>query len=222
LRNDFEARPVPPPVHGSVILLGPPGAGKGTQATRLSEVSGRIILSTGDLLRASVAADTELGRAAKGYMDAGELVPDGLILGLIEAHLSTLDTDQGILFDGFPRTIPQAEALTALCHIEMVLCIEVIDDAIVERIVGRRMDPQTGEIYHVIHKPPPVSIVGRLIQRRDDTEETVRTRLSTYHEQTAPLVDHFSSLGLLRCVDGGQNIDQVHVDLLAAMKEESR
>ena len=210
-----------PPVHGSVILLGPPGAGKGTQATRLSEVSGRVILSTGDLLRAAVAADTELGRAAKGFMDAGELVPDDLILGLIEAHLKTLDADQGILFDGFPRTIPQAEALTALCRIEMVLCIEVVDDAIVERIVGRRMDPQTGEIYHVIHKPPPASLVDRLIQRRDDTEETVRTRLSTYHQQTAPLVDYFSTLGLLRCVDGGQNIEQVHADLLAAMMDES-
>ena len=208
-------------MHGSVILLGPPGAGKGTQATRLSEVSGRVILSTGDLLRAAVANDTELGRAAKGFMDAGELVPDNLILGLIGAHLATLDPNQGILFDGFPRTIPQAEALTTLCQIEMVLCIEVIDDAIVERIVGRRMDPQTGEIYHLVHKPAPPSVTDRLIQRRDDTEETVRTRLSTYHEQTAPLVDYFSSLGLLRCVDGGQDIDQVHADLITAMTDES-
>ena len=155
-----------------LIFLGAPGAGKGTQAKMLAESQAIPHISTGDILRAAVANKTPLGVQAKEYMDAGLLVPDKVIIGLILERLQHDDAKQGVLFDGFPRTIPQAESLEKIAVVTSVISIEVPDDAIVERIVGRRMDPETGDIYHISFKPAPSEIQDRLIQRPDDTEET--------------------------------------------------
>ena len=194
---------------GSIVLFGPPGAGKGTQAGRISELTGKPQVSTGDMLRSAVANGTELGYEAKTFMEAGLLVPDSIIIGLISERLRDEDAAKGVLFDGFPRTIPQAEALAEIVSVEAVISIEVPDESIVERIVGRRMDPETGEIYHIEFKPPPKEILARVVQRKDDTEETVRSRLSAYHEQTAPLARWYSDKGLLILIDGNRSIDDV-------------
>ena len=197
------------PMTESIVLFGPPGAGKGTQAGRIVELTGKPQISTGDMLRAAVKAGSPMGLAAKEYMDAGLLVSDEVIIGLIEERLQNDDARQGVLFDGFPRTIPQAESLEEIATVSSVISIEVPDDAIVDRIVGRRMDPETGEIYHVSFKPAPTEIQDRLVQRPDDTEETVRARLGAYHTQTAPLADWYSERGLLIRIDGDASIEQV-------------
>lgn len=194
---------------GSIVLFGPPGAGKGTQAGKIVELTGKPQVSTGDMLRAAVKAGSPMGTAAKEYMDAGLLVPDKVIIGLIKERLQHDDAKQGVLFDGFPRTIPQAESLEKIAEVTSVISIEVPDDAIVDRIVGRRMDPETGDIYHVSFKPAPSEIQDRLIQRPDDTEETVRARLEAYHSQTAPLAAWYSDKGLLVSVDGNNSIEKV-------------
>ena len=193
----------------SIVLFGPPGAGKGTQAAAIMEKTGLPQVSTGDMLRAALANGTELGLEAKGYMESGKLVPDELILLLIEERLKEKDAIQGVLFDGFPRTIAQAESLAKITDVSMVISIEVPDEHIVERIVGRRMDPETGEIYHIEFKPPPFEIEHRLIQRKDDTEETVRSRLDAYHLQTAPLADYYRNLGVLENINGDREISEV-------------
>ena len=198
----------------SIVLFGPPGAGKGTQATAIMEKTGLPQVSTGDMLRSALSKGTNLGLEAKGYMEAGDLVPDGLILSLIEERLKEEDAKNGVLFDGFPRTILQAESLAKITKVSMVISIEVPDDNIVERIVGRRMDSETGEIYHIKFKPAPSSISDRLIQRKDDTEETVRSRLNAYHSQTAPLADYYSNLGVLEKVNGNGNIIDVTNSIL--------
>ncbi|MBK00539.1 MAG: adenylate kinase [Euryarchaeota archaeon] len=193
----------------SIVLFGPPGAGKGTQATAIMAKTGLPQVSTGDMLRAALSKGTELGLEAKEYMEAGKLVPDELILLLIEERLKENDAKKGVLFDGFPRTIPQAESLAKITQVSMVISIEVPDENIVERIVGRRMDPETGEIFHVKFKPAPKEIQNRLIQRKDDTEETVRSRLNAYHTQTAPLADFYEGVGILRRIEGNQDIVDV-------------
>jgi adenylate kinase len=198
----------------SIVLFGPPGAGKGTQATAIMEKTGLPQVSTGDMLRSALSKGTNLGLEAKGYMEAGDLVPDGLILSLIEERLKEEDAKNGVLFDGFPRTILQAESLAKITKVSMVISIEVPDDNIVERIVGRRMDSETGEIYHIKFKPAPSDISDRLIQRKDDTEETVRSRLNAYHSQTAPLADYYSNLGVLEKVNGDRNIIDVTNSIL--------
>lgn len=201
----------------SIVLFGPPGAGKGTQADAIVEATGKPQVSTGDMLRAALAAGTELGLQAKKFMEAGELVPDDVIIGLIEERMQQDDAGNGVLFDGFPRTIPQAEALAEIAEVSLVISIEVPDDAIVGRIVGRRMDPETGDIYHITFKPAPSEIVDRLIQRKDDNEEAVRTRLSAYHNQTSPLAKWYDEKGLLATVNGNQAMDDVGAEIAAVL-----
>ena len=203
---------------GSIVLFGPPGAGKGTQAAIIVEMTGKPQVSTGDMLRSAVSQGSELGLEAKEYMEAGQLVPDQVIIGLIEDRLSESDASNGVLFDGFPRTIPQAEALSEITEVSAVISIEVPDEDIINRIVGRRMDPETGEIYHVSFKPPPPEMASRLIQRKDDNEDTVRMRLAAYHEQTKPLGDWYGDMGILATVDGTGTIREVSQSVAKAVR----
>ncbi len=183
-----------------VILLGPPGAGKGTQGEQLTEKFQIPQIATGDMLRAAVKAQTELGKAAKACMDAGQLVPDDLIIGLVKERLEQSDAANGCLFDGFPRTIAQADALAAAgVKIDFVIEIAVEDETLVKRISGRRIHEASGRVYHIENKPPQVEgkddVTGEaLIQRKDDVEDTVRSRLKTYHEQTEPLVAYYQKV----------------------------
>src|SRR5690554_3149711 len=182
-----------------LILLGPPGAGKGTQAAYIIEEFGIPQISTGDMLRAAVKAQTPLGIEAKKIMDAGQLVSDELIIGLVSDRLTQDDCGNGYLFDGFPRTIPQADALKdADVALDYVIEIDVPAEQIIERISGRRVHPESGRSYHVTFNPPKVEgkddITGEdLIQRDDDQEDTVRNRLDVYQNQTRPLVDYYSN-----------------------------
>ena len=203
---------------GSIVLFGPPGAGKGTQAEIIVEMTGKPQVSTGDMLRSAVSQGTELGLEAKTYMDSGQLVPDQVIIGLIEGRLNEPDASNGVLFDGFPRTIPQAEALAGITEVSAVISIEVPDEDIVNRIVGRRMDPETGEIFHVSFKPPPAEIESRLVQREDDNEHTVRSRLAAYHEQTKPLGEWYGNMGILAIVDGTGSIQEVGKSIINAVR----
>lgn len=191
------------------MLFGPPGAGKGTQAEIIVEMTGKPQISTGDMLRSAVSQGSELGLEAKEYMESGQLVPDQVIIGLIQDRLEDPDASNGVLFDGFPRTIHQAEALSEIAEVSAVIAIEVPDEEIVNRIVGRRMDPETGEIYHVSFKPPPPELISRLVQRKDDNEDTVRMRLAAYHDQTKPLGDWYSNMGILSTIDGTGSIEEV-------------
>jgi adenylate kinase len=204
-------------VKGSIVLFGPPGAGKGTQAARIVDLTSKPQISTGDMLRAALSEGSELGKEAKSYMEAGELVPDDIIIGLISQRLKVDDAKNGVLFDGFPRTIAQAEELAKIAKVDSVISIEVPDDSIVQRIVGRRMDPETGEIYHVDFKPAPESIIDRLVQRKDDNEFTVRNRLKAYHEQTSPLAIWYENQGLLIKVDGEQSIKDVGDQIISKL-----
>ena len=202
---------------GSIVLFGPPGAGKGTQANRIVNLTSKPQVSTGDMLREAVSSGSEMGLAAKVFMEAGELVPDDVIIGLINERLSQDDASGGVLFDGYPRTITQAEELAKIAQVSAVISIEVPDDSIVERIVGRRMDPETGAIYHTKFNPAPESISQRLIQRKDDNESTVRTRLSAYHEQTSPLAGWYESQGLLIRINGNQSIEDVGNEIISRL-----
>lgn len=182
-----------------LILLGAPGAGKGTQAQFICEKYNIPQISTGDMLRAAVKAGTELGLKAKAVMDSGGLVSDDLIIGLVKERISEADCAQGFLFDGFPRTIPQADAMKeAGVKLDFVVEIAVEDESIVERMAGRRVHPGSGRTYHLVYNPPKEEgkddVTGEpLIQREDDNESTVRHRLTVYHEQTAPLVDYYQA-----------------------------
>lgn len=181
-----------------IILLGPPGAGKGTQAQFICEKFDIPQISTGDMLRAAIKAGTELGLAAKKIMDEGGLVSDDIIIGMVKERLEQPDCAKGCLFDGFPRTIPQAEALRdGGIGIDKVVEIFVEDEEIVKRMSGRRVHPESGRTYHLVYNPPKEAgkddVTGdELVQRADDAEETVRHRLSVYHDQTAPLVEFYS------------------------------
>ncbi|MGD8241991.1 MAG: adenylate kinase [Desulfobacterales bacterium] len=180
-----------------LILLGGPGAGKGTQANFIKEKYGIPQISTGDMLRAAVKAGTALGMEAKGYMDSGGLVPDEVIIGLVKERIQEPDCEKGFLFDGFPRTIPQADAMKeAGVPIEAVVDIDVPDDEIIKRMSGRRAHLASGRTYHIIYNPPKEEgkddLTGEpLVQRDDDKEETVKKRLDVYHDQTEPLIDYY-------------------------------
>ncbi len=180
-----------------LILLGGPGAGKGTQANHIKDRYSIPQISTGDMLRAAVKAGTDLGKEAKGYMDAGGLVPDTVIIGLVKERIQEPDCAKGFLFDGFPRTIPQADAMKeAGVPIDAVVDINVPDDEIIKRMSGRRAHLASGRTYHVVFNPPKVEgkddVTGEpLVQRDDDKEETVKKRLDVYHDQTEPLIDYY-------------------------------
>jgi adenylate kinase len=206
-----------------MILIGPPGAGKGTQAQRLVDQYSIPHISSGDMLRAAVAEGTELGVQADGYMKAGQLVPDEVVIGMVIERIGKPDAAAGFMLDGFPRTRPQAEALDAALAVagvalDRVLLIEVPDNLIVERIVGRRSDPQTGAIYHLKFNPPPPEIAGRLVQRKDDTEEACRARLDKYHSETAPIIPFYEAKGVLVRVNGEGPPDQVTRRIVDALR----
>jgi adenylate kinase len=206
-----------------LILLGAPGAGKGTQGVLLGQKLGVPKIATGDMLREAVRAGTPLGLKAKTLMDAGQLVPDEVVLGLVRERLSQGDAAGGAIFDGYPRNVAQAESLDALLgelgrRIDAVAYLEVDDEAIVRRMSGRRTDPETGTVYHVEHNPPPAEIASRCTQREDDREETVRHRLEVYRQNTAPLVEHYRAAGVpVHTVDGDRAIEAVQADLLARL-----
>ena len=215
-----------------LILLGPPGAGKGTQATFIKKAYGIPQISTGDMLRAAVKAGTPLGLAAKKVMDTGALVSDDIIIALVLDRLKAPDSANGYMFDGFPRTIPQAEAMRdANVPIDYVLEIAVPDSAIIERMSGRRVHPASGRSYHVKFNPPKVpgkdDVTGEdLIQRDDDKEETVRHRLAVYHAQTEPLIAYYEKWGASgdpraprhRRVNGMGGVEEVRSATLAALE----
>jgi adenylate kinase len=211
----------------NLVLLGPPGAGKGTQAERLVEDFGLPYYSTGIILREAVAEESELGKEAKKYMDNGELVPDVLINNVIAERLDSGEADDGFLLDGFPRTIGQAEMLEKTLEgrgreLSGVLLIDAPDDEVVRRLSGRRTCAKNSHVYHVEFDPPKNEGVcdqdgSRLIQRDDDKPETVRKRLSVYHDQTEPLIKWYEDRGLLRRFDGTRPPDEVHDRIRATL-----
>ena len=197
-----------------MILVGPPGAGKGTQASRLVDTFRIPHISSGDMLRAAVKEGTELGQEADRYMKAGQLVPDDVVIGMILERITKVDCAKGFMLDGFPRTRPQAEALDeAMKHagvaLDHVVVIDVPDALLEERAVGRRTDPETGTIYHLKYNPPPDDIAARLLHRKDDTVEAVSTRIAKYHSDTAPIVPFYEAQGILRRVDGVGSPDEI-------------
>ncbi|AEH33685.1 adenylate kinase [Vibrio anguillarum] len=211
-----------------IILLGAPGAGKGTQAQFIMEKYGIPQISTGDMLRAAIKAGTELGKKAKSVIDAGQLVSDEIILGLIKERITQADCEKGFLLDGFPRTIPQADGLKAMgINVDYVIEFDVADDVIVERMAGRRAHLASGRTYHAIYNPPKVEgkddVTGEdLVVRDDDKEETVRARLGVYHEQTAPLITYYgkeAQMGNTKYLkfDGTKPVAQVSADIEKAL-----
>ncbi len=208
----------------NLILMGAPGAGKGTQAERISAKWNIPAISTGDMLRAAIREGNELGRCAKTYIDAGQLVPDEVVIGIIKDYLSSDKCKNGFILDGFPRSIPQAEALDGMdVRIDAVLSIEVADDAIVERMSGRRMCPGCGASYHVKYNPSEKDGIcdkcGKaLYTREDDAPQTVIKRLETYHSQTEPLKAYYERQGLLVTVEGQEKVEDTTARVFAALK----
>ncbi|AGK60729.1 Adenylate kinase [Archaeoglobus sulfaticallidus PM70-1] len=203
----------------NLILLGAPGAGKGTQAERIVAKYGIPQISTGDMLREAVAKGTELGKKAKEYMDRGELVPDEVVIGIVKERIAQPDCEKGFILDGFPRTINQAEALDKMLEemgkkIDAVINVSVPEDEIIKRIVNRRTCKNCKAVYHLIYNPPKEEgkcdkCGGELYQRDDDKEETVKERLKVYKSQTEPLIEYYSKKGLVYNVDGTKSIDEV-------------
>ncbi len=209
----------------NLILMGAPGAGKGTQSANISEKWNIPAVSTGDMLRAAVKAGTELGVKAKSCMDAGQLVPDEIVIGIIKDYLSSDSCKNGFILDGFPRSIPQAEALDAMgVKIDAVLSIEVEDERIVERMSGRRICSSCGASYHVVYNPPKAENVcdacgASLYTRDDDAAETVLKRLETYHNTTEPLKDYYAAKGILLCVKGMEKVEDTTAGVMKALEK---
>ena len=213
----------------NLILLGPPGAGKGTQAKMMVEEYKIPQISTGEILRAAVAEGTELGKKAKEYMDAGGLVPDEVVIGIITDRLKEPDCAAGYILDGFPRTLPQAEALDKVLaamdsKIDEVISIEVADEELIERLSGRRTCKKCGAGYNLVFDPPTSEGVcdkcgGELYQRDDDNEATVKNRLKVYQDQTQPLIDYYRQQGLLRPIDGAGGIKEIFGRIGAILKD---
>jgi len=212
----------------NLILLGPPGSGKGTQASLLIQKFNIPHISTGDILRGAIAAGTSLGKQAQEYMNKGELVPDEVVIGIVEERLGEADTQEGFLLDGFPRTVAQALALDKTLkslgkELDAVIDIEVSEEEIVQRISGRRVCADCKEVYHLVYEAPENANYcdicgGKLIQRADDMVETVKRRLQVYTTQTKPLIDFYRDKGLLRSVNGEQGVDAVFEDIVTVLK----
>jgi adenylate kinase len=208
-----------------IILLGPQGAGKGTQAQRLSKKTGAKHISTGDIVRAEIKSGSELGQKVQDFNDRGELVPDEIIVEMAKPYLDDADA---WLLDGFPRNEAQAKALDDALkdlgiELDAAVALEAPDDELVERLSGRRTSDATGRVYHIEHDPPPEDSeedAGPFVQRKDDTEEAIRRRLAIYHEQTEPLKDYYAERGLLTTVDARQSIPEVTAEILAAVGED--
>jgi adenylate kinase len=208
-----------------IILLGPQGAGKGTQAQRLSQKTGAKHISTGDIVRAEIKSGSELGQKVQDFNDRGELVPDEIIVEMAKPYLDDADA---WLLDGFPRNEAQAKALDDALkdlgiELDAAVALEAPDDELVERLSGRRTSDATGRVYHIEHDPPPEDSeedAGPFVQRKDDTEEAIRRRLAIYHEQTEPLKDYYAERGLLTTVDARQSIPEVTEEILAAVGED--
>jgi adenylate kinase len=215
-----------------ILLMGPPGAGKGTQAAKIAAHFGIPHISTGDIFRAAINSGSELGKKLKQFLDSGQLVPDEVTIAVVRERLEQPDCEDGFLLDGFPRTIPQAEALDKMLEqmgkeLDIVLNISVAPEIIVQRLSGRRICRNCGATYHVKFQPPRQPGVcdhcgGELYQRSDDNEETVKERLDVYTKQTAPLLDYYRERGLLYQIDGDQSIDQVWSEIERALRSIKR
>ena len=209
----------------NLILMGAPGAGKGTQSAKISEKWNIPAVSTGDMLRAAVKEGTALGVTAKSYMDAGKLGPDEVVIGIIKDYLSSDKCTGGFILDGFPRSIPQAQALDAMgVRIDAALSIEVADEKIVERMSGRRICSGCGASYHVVYNPPKQQDVcdacsASLYTRDDDAAETVLNRLKTFHDTTEPLKDYYAAKGLLICVEGCEKVEDTTAAVMNALSK---
>ena len=205
-----------------LILLGAPGAGKGTQADFIKDALKVPVISTGNLLREAIALGTDLGKQAKAYMDGGNLVPDELIIGLVKEKLESHDCDNGAIFDGFPRTVAQAEAMEAFSHVDVALSFEVPDEAIVHRMAGRRTCPKCHSTYHIEGNPPKVEGIcdkcGETLGiRHDDSPEVVLQRLEVYHAQTEPVKHYYEQLGKLRSVEGIGTVEEIRDRIFAVL-----
>lgn len=212
-----------------IVMLGAPGAGKGTQAIKIADKYDIPHISTGDIFRANIKGGTELGQKAKSYIDKGELVPDEVTIGMLLDRIAQDDCKNGYVLDGFPRTIPQAESLTEALksqgdQIDFALNIDVPDEAIIERMSGRRACPKCGATYHIVYAAPKTENIcdkcgTELIIRSDDKPETVKDRLNVYHKQTEPLIAYYKTAGVLREVDGTQELPKVFEDVIAILSE---
>ncbi len=209
----------------NLILLGAPGAGKGTQAEKICDEYGIPAISTGNIIRAALKNGTEMGLKAKSYMEAGQLVPDEVVIGIIKDRLAESDCENGFILDGFPRTIPQAEALESMgVAIDKVVDIEVPDEKITARMSGRRVCSKCGASYHLLYKLPKTAGVcdtcgGELVQRKDDAPETVQARLAEYHEMTEPLKEFYAKLGKLKIVEGQEEVKDTTKLVFAALED---